>query len=51
MEEKILNAIKYIRSTNNLRVTSQRMYRFVNKGTEISRDSVAFRLLLTIDIK
>ena len=32
MEEKILNAIQHIRSKCKKRVTSQRIYSFINKG-------------------
>ena len=32
MEEKILNAIQHIKSKCKKRVTSQRIYSFINKG-------------------
>ena len=32
MEEKVLNAIQHIRSKCKKRVTSQRIYSFINKG-------------------
>ena len=32
MEEKIIAAIQYIRSKSKQRVTSQRIFRFINKG-------------------
>ena len=35
MEEKIITAIQYIRSKSKQRVTSQRIFRFINKGALI----------------
>ena len=45
MEEKIIAAIQYIRSKSKQRVTSQRIFRFINKGAlsidcELFQDSI-----------
>ena len=45
MEEKIIAAIQHIRSTSKLRVTSQRIFRFINKcavsiGCELFQDCI-----------
>ena len=34
MEEKIITVIQNIRSKSNQRVTSQRIFRFINKGAQ-----------------
>ena len=42
MEEKIIAAIQYIRSKSKQRVTSQRIFRFINKGA-LSTDCELFQ--------